>query len=247
MDRRLLEAAHKIQTVPTADRVWEVLIAALGGFGLSHALYVTNADGPAPDWVVMSTLPDNWPRALTNDPTFSEPFLDYCCATFEPTKLGPEYLEDQNGYVDDASVAYVKQAAQTGWLAALGLPCSLHGSGRHGGFVIGNGMSRYDFERKIIPLTQMLHSFCLIAHHRLSSLQFRMEKPRQDKPLSAREHQTLELMATGLRPKQIAAQLGVSEASIRLYLKNARSKLGAGTKEEALVIFVQKRAALIES
>ena len=54
------------------------------------------------------------------------------------------------------------------------------------------------------------------------------------KPLSPREAQCLQHLASGFIPKQIAPQLGISEAAVRLYLRSARRKLGATTLGQAV-------------
>jgi DNA-binding CsgD family transcriptional regulator len=53
-------------------------------------------------------------------------------------------------------------------------------------------------------------------------------------PLSRRERQCLEGLATGLLPKQIAAALDISESAVRLYQRSARRKLGAATTYQAI-------------
>lgn len=58
-------------------------------------------------------------------------------------------------------------------------------------------------------------------------------------PLSSREHETMAYIAKGLRPKQVACVMDISEASVRLYLRNARAKLGATNKDEAIAIFIR--------
>ncbi|MEM8797451.1 MAG: LuxR C-terminal-related transcriptional regulator [Pseudomonadota bacterium] len=240
MDRGLLEAARKIETAVKIERLWDIYTEALHPYGIDQALYMTDSDGPPSEPFVISTLPDNWPAALLADPEFVEPFLNYCCATFEITKAGIEFLPDHDTYLDEANKLYIQQMTKFEWRAALGIPCRLVGTGRRGGFIIGNNLDGFTFERKILPLAPMLQSFCLIAHRRIEAIQNQDLAGNGQKPLSAREHQTISLIAKGLRPKQIAHELGVSEASVRLYLKNARMKLGADTKEEAVARFLSQ-------
>ena len=52
--------------------------------------------------------------------------------------------------------------------------------------------------------------------------------------LSRRESQCLQLLATGRISKQIAADLGISENSVKLYLRSGRLKLGAATSHHAV-------------
>jgi DNA-binding NarL/FixJ family response regulator len=49
------------------------------------------------------------------------------------------------------------------------------------------------------------------------------------------------MLSRGLRPKQIADELNLKETSVRLYAKNARSKLGATNNNEAVSLFINRR------
>ena len=53
-------------------------------------------------------------------------------------------------------------------------------------------------------------------------------------PLTLREEQVLRLMAEGLRNKEIAARLGISERTATFHVGNVLSKLGADGRVEAI-------------
>jgi DNA-binding CsgD family transcriptional regulator len=53
-------------------------------------------------------------------------------------------------------------------------------------------------------------------------------------PLTLREDQVLRLMAEGLRNKEIAARLGISERTATFHVGNVLSKLGADGRVEAI-------------
>jgi DNA-binding NarL/FixJ family response regulator len=52
--------------------------------------------------------------------------------------------------------------------------------------------------------------------------------------LSPREHQVLQLLADGLENKQIATELGISEATVKTYVKGIFERLGAHSRAEAV-------------
>jgi DNA-binding CsgD family transcriptional regulator len=62
-------------------------------------------------------------------------------------------------------------------------------------------------------------------------------------PLTLREEETLRLMAEGLRNKEIAARLGISERTATFHVGNVLSKLGADGRVEA--IHLARRRKLI--
>jgi DNA-binding CsgD family transcriptional regulator len=54
-------------------------------------------------------------------------------------------------------------------------------------------------------------------------------------PLTTRETEVLNLMAQRLPSRQIAARLGISYATVRSHIRSVGSKLGAHSKDEAIL------------
>ncbi len=54
--------------------------------------------------------------------------------------------------------------------------------------------------------------------------------------LSSRERCALQLLAQGLGNSEIALSMGIAEVTVRMHLKNARRKMGAATREQALAL-----------
>lgn len=239
MNSVFLEAAYRLELQKDLATSWEVVVQAMAAHAIEHVMYVVRDDGVVPNWFILSNLPNAWPTPCIEDASFEEPFVAHCCATFEVSKLGMEFLDIHEQYVDDRTREYIATMSGYGWHAGLGIPCCLKSSGRYGGFAIGNTSTRHDFERSIMPLADQLQSFCLIAHRKFESCRQASDQVKARRRLSVREHQVLELIAAGQRPKAIARTLSLSEASIRLYIKNARLKLGVSTNEEAVIRFMQ--------
>lgn len=60
--------------------------------------------------------------------------------------------------------------------------------------------------------------------------------PPADFGLTEREAEVLRLLARGLANQAVAAQLGVSERTVRFHTNNILAKLGVATRSEALVL-----------
>ena len=58
--------------------------------------------------------------------------------------------------------------------------------------------------------------------------------------LSPREHQVVELLASGNTGEEVAEQLGISPATVRVHVRNATGKLGASTRTQAVAIAVAR-------
>jgi LuxR family transcriptional regulator, quorum-sensing system regulator SdiA len=62
-----------------------------------------------------------------------------------------------------------------------------------------------------------------------------------DSVLTAAEVQALRMQSEGLRLKQIAAEIGISESAVKARLNNAKRKLGAKTQSQAASIAAARR------
>jgi len=60
--------------------------------------------------------------------------------------------------------------------------------------------------------------------------------PRRTRTLSPREREVLALLARGLTGEQIAERLVLSPETVRTHIRNAREKLGASTRVEAVTM-----------
>jgi PAS domain S-box-containing protein len=58
--------------------------------------------------------------------------------------------------------------------------------------------------------------------------------------LSPREHQVVELLASGHTGEEVAELLGISPATVRVHVRNATGKLGASTRTQAVAIAVSR-------
>jgi|Deesub1362A_J573_1020465.scaffolds.fasta_scaffold02275_8 two-component system NarL family response regulator len=65
------------------------------------------------------------------------------------------------------------------------------------------------------------------------------EKPQYEGDLSQRELEVLQLVAEGLSNRAIAAQLGLSENTVKYHLKNILQKLHAHNRAEAVARSMQ--------
>jgi LuxR family transcriptional regulator len=65
--------------------------------------------------------------------------------------------------------------------------------------------------------------------------------PEEEKTLTLAEIEALKLQSEGMRLKQIAAQLGISESAVKARLNNVKRKLGARTQSQAASIAAARR------
>ena len=58
--------------------------------------------------------------------------------------------------------------------------------------------------------------------------------------LSGREQEVLQLIADGMRNKEIAGTLGISEETVHTHLKNTYEKLGVNDRTHALTVAIRR-------
>lgn len=59
--------------------------------------------------------------------------------------------------------------------------------------------------------------------------------------LSPREKQCLTYLALGLRPRDLAQKIGISEKTVEKQIVSARKKLRASTREQAVAIAITSK------
>lgn len=62
----------------------------------------------------------------------------------------------------------------------------------------------------------------------------RRDPPSLVEPLTAREHEVLVLVADGLRNREVAAQLGISDHTVKFHLAAIFGKLGVSSRTGAV-------------
>ena len=65
--------------------------------------------------------------------------------------------------------------------------------------------------------------------------------PEDERGLTAAEIEALKMQSEGLRLKQIAGRLGISESAVKARLNNVKRKLGAKTQSQAASIAAARR------
>jgi DNA-binding NarL/FixJ family response regulator len=78
-----------------------------------------------------------------------------------------------------------------------------------------------------------------VARRLMSSLRVTQDDDRSAE-LTHREHEVLKLVGTGMANKAIAAELGISERTVRTHVSNILGKLGLGSRTQAALWAVRE-------
>ncbi|MFN3211098.1 MAG: LuxR C-terminal-related transcriptional regulator [Roseovarius sp.] len=252
----LLDLAREIEDLSDISAIWTCLRNGLESRGIVHLIYVT-VDQQGENAVLFCTLPELY----KDSPPEKDPFLAWCCETYEPTLTGPEFVRDY-AYLSPEATRFIAQAGQLGFRSGLGIPVRLTGSSRYGGFNLGTGFDRATFLDRIAPLTDDLRLLCLLVHRRIEEIGLpasggnRHEEGHEDgfrrlmvagddpsgrlKALSPREREVLYLVARGLSRKECARLCNISVHTVADYVKSAYRKLGLRNRAEAAMFLARE-------
>lgn len=213
----------------TVDQVWDLTTAFFARNGFDKLIYLDAQPGSL---TLMTTLPAEW-IARYQDCGYAriDPFFSHCCTSFRPISTGVAYA-DRHTELSDAQMNLISEASEFGINA--GFSSTLRLPGPHGvaGWNIGSSLSRAEVDALRAEHEDALRLAARYAHDEL----VRAQSACRVTALSPRETECLVLLARGQRTKDIARTLGISPASVELYLRNARDKLGAATREQAVAI-----------
>ncbi|WP_260170555.1 helix-turn-helix transcriptional regulator [Roseococcus suduntuyensis] len=150
-----------------------------------------------------------------------DPFYEHCMTPGRSMPTGAAHLAALR-HLDPRQQRLIEEAGEAGFHSGF----SLMLPGQPGvAWNIGSGLQPEALARLRLALGESLP----LA---LRLLQMRLDAPP---PLTAREAEVLEWLAEGLRTKEIAHRMAITPVTVELHLRSARTKLGARTRDQALL------------
>lgn len=224
-----------LQAAPDIEAIWQVCAGTLAQHGFSHVTYLQvrlNAPHDAP--VALTTMPDWWADTYLDAAHIGgDPFFRFC-GTLQPRKTGVDYLAYYPPLTPDERER-VLLAGEAGCRTGFASPVRLIGARRCGGWNFGSDLPKAAFDLHYAALQEQVQLLGFYAHERLDALyEHALSLADMPSPLSRREQECLTFLAAGSRTSRIADALSISANTVAFHLNNAKRKLGASTREEAL-------------
>ena len=136
------------------------------------------------------------------------------------------------GYEDLKGWKGLELARECGTDDGLAVPC--HTPGRRFG-IVSIGFRCFDFSPREVRALSMAAAMTM---NRIVELQPVSEEDATRRPLTLREYECLCCVADGLSDNEIAKQLGISPVTAHAHVENAKRKLGARSRAQAVALLL---------
>lgn len=225
-----MQHATELEGLNDRTALWEAALSVFDAVGLSYVIYLVSNQSRS-----QVTLLTNVPEIYAQVDPAMDPFLQYCCNSYDVTRTGTAYLPE-NDYLPEAARPLIHLAERSGFISGLGVPTRLESSARFGGFNLGSGLSRADFETRFAAHVPEIQALCFLLHRRLEELDRTGDLATAS--LSPREAEIIRMIANGMTRKECAQSLGLSPNTVADYTKAAYRKLGVRNRVEAARVFL---------
>jgi DNA-binding CsgD family transcriptional regulator len=161
----------------------------------------------------------------------ADPFLHEVCYGLTP-RITCSAAEDDWRMRTPRQQRIRDDAVEFGVRSAFFVPTLPHGPDGFGGFVLSSGGDPRHFASCIRSHGGEIRLAAMHAHQTVRRVA--RGSAAVEAGLSARERECLQGLARGERISRIAVRLGVADVTVEMHVKNARAKLGAATRDQAI-------------
>lgn len=235
-DNRLGDFLVSLNQADCIDAAWGQTQRFMHDLGASNMGLHADLEGTDP-WLEWTTPP--WVADMYREEVFPDhdPVLDYCRENLTPTFFGKEF-ECQNPNLPEPRRRYCEALTQADVHSGIIVPIHTRSNVDWGTFRFATNLSNDGLTRFAAEHASTVMLAGTIAFETIRAL----VKAEQavEIGLTPRERECLLWLAKGLRNEQIAHRLGLKPVTVEFHLANARNKLGARTREQALAIALQK-------
>jgi len=255
----IMEKVVEIESLDDLDSIWKEFVPLAKELGFDYVIY-TIGNNTNDDFYYY----DNFGLHPKDEKDFYDPFLDFCCHSYDTMFTGPEFLhmhEDLN--MPQEAYDLIERGTKLGMISGLAIPLRLSGSNRYGGFNLGSGLKKPEFEKLCEKSQGSAQVVCMLVHRHIETLLSKnnmLVEPLQSSAknaehsiqdlqstadaklhaLTAREKDILDKIANGFSRKKCADALHVSEGTVSTHIKNIYRKLGVHNRVQAANVALQR-------
>lgn len=179
-----------------------------------------------------------WVREMYREDVYpdQDPKRAHCLNNLTPCLSGKEFWTREPA-IPVARQQFDEEIAKIGIRSSISVPVHLPTSRDWGYVSIHTDLCRADFDSFFEDRFSTIHLGAITAFNRI--YRFIKEERTRRIGLTRRERECLLWLAKGLRNDRIADRLSIRQATVEFHLANARRKLDARTRGQAVVKAVQ--------
>lgn len=226
--------ADTLRSCSNIDDVWQHMsrFSKDRGFSKCSLTLASNSTRGLTSDLLVTDLPNEFCDLYQDTGLVAQdPFLLFCCRTLSAKKVTTNDFSTFTGASPEHQ-AFLDFTADAGAKNGLGIPVRSMGLSPFGGWLLTSTETNPVFDTLHADFLTEIHLAGVLAFEQLSALGPLVNSGTP--VLSKRERECLLWLSQGLRTALIAEKLSVSESAINLYVSNAKRKLDAKTREQAI-------------
>lgn len=227
--------ADKLTTLSDSDTIWSEAFEfcqTLGFAGCSLVLAHGSANGVHTP-MIKSNFSEEFKNAYTSEGLGEiDPFLLFSCRTLSAKKIVTKNLSSFPN-APPQHQRFLEHAAENGARNNIGIPVrTAECNDVFGGWIFSSNENEAQFDLLEKDYAREIHLAAVMAYERMVTIG--LSAAFKYSLLSNREKECLLWLCVGLRTSVIADKLSISSSAVNLYIANAKLKLGAKTREQAI-------------
>lgn len=228
--------ADRFNSARTIEDIWDVALRFLPDLGLSKVVFFDLSHLTSPR--IMSNAGQAWTEGYTsNVKSGHDPFPMSCLSRIDPILTGIAHLE-AHPYLDDDARDLVAHGSETLDIrTGMSVTINPNITGAGIGWNLMTPNSAAEFAELREHHEADWRAWCQLTFAGLSMVDQQNAAPL----LTRRERDCLAYVADGLRTAEVAHRLGIAETTVEMHLRNARTRLSAKTRDQAVAIAVSRR------
>lgn len=230
--------ADRLNDASAQGSTWEAALQFLPDLGLSKVVFLDLSKPAAP--LILSNAGPLWTAGYSEMVKAGlDPFPINCLSRIDPMLTGIDHLE-ANQYLGAEERNLIAQASETlNVRTGMSVTICPDAAGAGVGLNLITNLTVIEFAEIRVEKEADWRAWCQLTYAGLSNQWSNHKAPS----LTARERDCLAFIADGLRAVDVAHRLGISESTVEMHTRNARTRLGAKTRDQAVAIAV--RAGMI--
>ena len=230
---RIRTMADRLNATRCRRDVWSTAMTFLHELELSKVIFMDLSSPCAP--LVLSNAGEDWTEDYARSLMAGEDtFPEVCLSRVEPILTGVDHM-DMHDFVDKRMREYIsRHCAALGIRTGMSLTIQPDDAGAAVGWNLLTTLPPAQFAELRDEKEADWHAWCQLTYAALS----RSKAPQRK--VTPRERDCLALVADGCRMNDIADRLGIAQTTVEMHLRNARGKLGARTRDQAVAIAVSQ-------